>query len=112
MNTYWETAYGKAVGPLEKANDINTKQLAKVTALYNTLDTGTIGVVGGAGSEKALNTAKLDYDGLAAGLYKTKTEAYVKLLADIAGNTEKLALNKYRGAVMTSEVTASKAMET
>lgn len=71
----------------------------------------TIGLTNGAGSAKLEFDTKALYTALKDGAYKTKTSEYVALVASIAGNTEKLALNKYRGAVMASEVTADKAME-
>lgn len=111
VNTYWSDSYGKALGPLMKLNDISKQENTKLKALLATLTNTTISNSGGAGTVKAMESAKSTLDAQKNGAWATKSAAYIKNLKDISDNTEKLALNKYRGAVYQAEVDSDKKVE-
>jgi len=94
-----------------KLNDISKQENVKLKALLATLTNTTISNSGGAGTVKAMESAKSTLDAQKNGAWATKSAAYIKNLKDISDNTEKLALNKYRGAVYQAEVDSDKKVE-
>lgn len=63
------------------------------------------------GTAKVYDDAKKKFELHRDGAWTTKSAAYLKNLKDIEDNTEKIAMNKYRGAIQQTEVDSDKKVE-